>query len=198
MSDDAENEFDNEAAFSDAASAPGPAGLQAENPDPEPVVSAHPTNPAEMLARFTLAFLVITDIMARSKISQKDVRSINDVFTQWTWKFSTLFHENASLKGQLDVYKTMSSSHVLSMRYADVVAAPAPIRQPPPPAPVIDRRPLAEPVGPNWPIPYDEFKLVVYPRLQGHQAVDILRRTLDPVEINLGPISLSSTRNGGQ
>lgn len=197
MSDDGDNDLDNEATFSDAVSAPCPAGLQAENSDSEPEVPAHLTNPAAILARFTSAFLVVTNIMARAKVSQKDVKSVNDIFTQMTLNFATLSHENATLKGQLEAYKTISPNPVPNMRYADVVTAPPPIRQPPPPTPVIERRHQTQPVCPNQPIPYEEFKLMVYPRLQGHQAVDILRRNLDPVEINLGPISLLSTRNGG-
>lgn len=45
------------------------------------------------------------------------------------------------------------------------------------------------------PLPPEDFKLMVIPWLQGYHTVDFIRRVLEPADINLGPISLSSVRN---
>lgn len=53
-----------------------------------------------------------------------------------------------------------------------------------------ERRQLSEPVLNDkyvmCPQPPEDLKLMVYARLQGHHEVDIIRRVLDPADINLG------------
>lgn len=88
--------------FSDAVSGPSATGIHAENSDPEPAVSANPINPAEMIAGFTSAFIAMTKVMARAKVSHKDVKSVNDVLSQVTLAFANISYESASLKSQLE------------------------------------------------------------------------------------------------
>lgn len=86
MYDDGELVFDGEAGvFSDAVSVSSAAGMHSVNRDPKTSVRDSAITPAEMLVRFTSAFLVMTNIMARAKVAQKDVKSVNDVFRSLLW-----------------------------------------------------------------------------------------------------------------
>lgn len=83
-----------------------------------------------MLARFSSAFLVVANIVAceRATASQKDVRSVNDVFSQLSLEFTKLSHKNATLKRELVASKNMFTTRGFKTRNDDVAAATAPQR----------------------------------------------------------------------
>lgn len=153
-------------------------------------------DPAELIGRFSTAFLVVTSIMAKSsKITVKDSQSVQDVFSEVLTAFSRLALENASLKGQIEAFKQMALHPVgpATASYANIVSGVKDTITP-------DRQPTTQQStvrSQRLPPTGDDFSLLIYPKVQGHNASEILRRHLDPAELNLGSITLHPLRNGG-